>query len=59
MSDRELKQLIIDSARETWQHFDMVGEGLRQQVQLVAEGVTSNGERLDRVETSISVSSRR
>ena len=49
MSDADLKQLIVDSARETRQHFDTVGEGLRQQVQLVAEGVSSNGERLDRL----------
>jgi hypothetical protein len=48
MTDAELKQLIIESARETRQHFDTTAEGLRHQIQIVAESVTSNGERIDR-----------
>lgn len=53
MSDEELKRLITDSAVQTRQHFDVVAEGLRKEVQLVAEGVISNGERIDRMDSRI------
>lgn len=49
MDDAELRRLIAGTGQETRQHFDVVAEGLRKQVQLVAEGVSSNGQRMDRV----------
>jgi hypothetical protein len=47
--DDDLKQLIENTAAETRLHFDIVAEGLRQDVRLALEGVTANGERLDRL----------
>ncbi|HVT05449.1 MAG TPA: hypothetical protein VHL58_18975 [Thermoanaerobaculia bacterium] len=47
--DDDVKRWIQDSAAETRQHFDVVAEGLLRQVQLVAEGVSSNGERTERL----------
>jgi hypothetical protein len=47
--DDDLKQLIENTAAETRRHFDIVAEGLRQDDRLALEGVTANGERLDRL----------
>lgn len=47
--DEDLTRLIQNTAAETRRHFDIVGEGLRQDVRLALEGVTANGERLDRL----------
>lgn len=49
LMDDDLKQLIENAAAETRRHFDIVAEGLRQDVRLALEGVTANGERLDRL----------
>ena len=49
VDDEELRRLLAGASVETRNHFDVVAEGLRQQVQLVAEGVSSNGERIDRL----------
>lgn len=38
---------------ETRRHFDGVAEGLRSQVQLVAEGVSAVDQRLDRFEQKV------
>lgn len=42
-----------DYLDETRRHFDIVAEQMRAQLQLVAEGVTSLVDRLDRVEQSL------
>ena len=41
------------SAEETRRHFDVVAEGMRADVRLVAEGVVSLAERVDRVEENL------
>ncbi|MFA5027613.1 MAG: hypothetical protein WC713_07015 [Candidatus Methylomirabilota bacterium] len=38
---------------ETRRHFDVVAEGLRSQIQLVAEGVSAVDQRLDRFEQKV------
>jgi hypothetical protein len=43
----DLRQYVDTTALETRRHFDIVAEGLRAEVQLLAEGYT----RIDRVET--------
>ncbi|MEO8035482.1 MAG: hypothetical protein ABI837_13685 [Acidobacteriota bacterium] len=47
--DEDLKQVIEATAAESRRHFDVVAEGMKQQFQLVAEGVSSIGERTDRL----------
>ena len=49
----ELRRHVEVSAVETRRQFDVVGEGLRAEVRLVAEGVTALSERLDRVEGNL------
>jgi len=51
--DDDVKRLIQESAAGTRQHFDVVAEGLQRQIQLVAEGVSSNGERTERLATRL------
>ena len=41
------------AAVETRRHFDVVAEGMRADVRLVAEGVASLAERVDRVEENL------
>lgn len=41
------------AAEETRRHFDVVAEGMRADVRLVAEGVASLAERVDRVEHNL------
>lgn len=38
---------------ETRRHFDVIAEGMRAEVRLVAEGVTSLAERVDRLEHNL------
>ncbi|MBI3625291.1 MAG: hypothetical protein HY215_03970, partial [Candidatus Rokubacteria bacterium] len=38
---------------ETRRHFDVIAEGMRAEVRLVAEGVTALAERVDRVENNL------
>ena len=38
---------------ETRRHFDVVAEGMRAEVRLVAEGVTALAERVDRLEHNL------
>ena len=49
----ELHRRVDANAVETRRHFDVVGEGLRTEVRLVAEGVTALSERVDRVEGNL------
>ena len=56
--DRRLDQMPTkDEMRtqqaETRRHFDVVAEGLRSQVQLVAEGVSAVDQRLDRFQRKV------
>ena len=41
------------AAEETRRHFDVVAEGMRADVRLVAKGVVSLAERVDRVEENL------
>ena len=41
------------AAEQTRRHFDVVAEGMRADVRLVAEGVVSLAERVDRVEENL------
>jgi len=41
------------AAEETRRHFDVVAEGMRSDVRLVAEGVSSLAERVDRLEHNL------
>jgi hypothetical protein len=58
--DADLKQ-VLEAMRqenaaahaETRRHSVVVAEGLRREIQLVAEGVLLNGEKLDRVDTRL------
>ncbi len=38
---------------ETRRHFDVVAEGMRSDIRLVAEGVSSLSERVDRLEQNV------
>ena len=56
--DRRLDQMATkDEVRtqqtETRRHFDVVAEGLRSQIQLVAEGVSVVDQRLDRFQRKV------
>jgi tetrahydromethanopterin S-methyltransferase subunit G len=56
--DRRLDQMATkDEVRaqqaETRRHFDVVAEGLRSQIQLVAEGVSAVDQRLDRFQRKV------
>ena len=54
--DAELRAYLerIDSrVDETRRHFDVVAEGMRAEVRLVAEGVTALAERVDRLEHNL------
>jgi len=54
--DAELRAYLerIDSRfDETRRHFDVVAEGTRAEVRLVAEGVTALAERVDRLEHNL------
>jgi uncharacterized protein Yka (UPF0111/DUF47 family) len=54
--DADLRAYLerIDSRfDETRRHFDVVAEGMRAEVRLVAEGVTALAERVDRLEHNL------
>lgn len=53
MDEADLRRILESSAAETRAHFDVISEGLRAEVRLVAEGVTSVGERVDRLSADI------
>ena len=46
----DLKQFIEEKAEETKRHFDVVAEGLGSKIDQIAEGVTENTRRLERLE---------
>ena len=50
----DFKQIIEETAKKTGEevkrHFDVVAEDIKGQIQQVAEGVTANSERLERLE---------
>jgi len=55
-SDRRLEAVAarLDSPfDETRRHFDVVAEGMRSDIRLVAEGVSSLSERVDRLEHNL------
>ena len=49
----EVRRYIDVSTVETRRHFDVVGEGVRADVRLVAEDVTALSGRVDRVESNL------
>jgi exonuclease VII large subunit len=49
----EMGQHFDEQAAETRRHFDVVAENLRSEIQVVAEGVLANTERLDRVDARL------
>ncbi len=51
--DEDTKQFITEEGKKTRRHMDVVGEGLEHKMQLVAEGVMSNGEKIDRMQGDI------
>ncbi len=54
--DADLRAYLerIDSRfDETRRHFDVVAEGMRADIRLVAEGVSSLSERVDRLEQNV------
>ncbi|MDX1584159.1 MAG: hypothetical protein R3338_11225 [Thermoanaerobaculia bacterium] len=57
MNDTDLEQLISKTAEKTAsksrEHFDAVAERVEDKVQLVAEGVAANAERMDRVQSHL------
>lgn len=55
--DEDLKRLLDTMQQEnaaahdqTRRHFEIIAEGLRRELQIVAEGVTLNGEKIDQVD---------
>jgi len=53
MEDQTLRQLVEQLATETRRHFDVVADGLRKDVQLVAEGVSSLNDQVVRLRGDI------
>jgi hypothetical protein len=53
MEDQTLRQLVEQLATETRRRFDIVAEGLRKDVQLVAEGVSSLNDQVVRLRSDI------
>jgi chaperonin cofactor prefoldin len=51
--DDELKRLIEGSASETRRHFDVIAERLEQKVEVVAEGVVTANQRIERFEAAM------
>jgi hypothetical protein len=49
-----LRTEIRTEATETRRHFDVVAEGLRSDIRLVAEGVVANTESIERLRSDIS-----
>ncbi len=47
----ELKKFIKEQNRETMRHFDVVAEDLKSEIQIVAEQVASNTEKLEEHDT--------
>jgi predicted metal-dependent hydrolase len=47
--EEDIKQFIKEEGKKTRDHFDVVAEDLKGQIQQVAEGVVTNTERLDRL----------
>jgi outer membrane murein-binding lipoprotein Lpp len=51
--DEELKKFIESTAVETRRHFDVVAERLESRIEIVAEGVLSNSERIGRLDAKV------
>ena len=49
MTDEDLKRLFDETRR----HFDLVAERIENKFQLVAEGVVTTNERIDRVDSKV------
>jgi len=50
---QELQHDIQTSAAETRRHFEVVGESLRSDIQLIAEGLTALDEKLERFRNEV------
>jgi hypothetical protein len=48
MDALQITTLLKEESEKTRRHFDVVAEGLRSEIRLVAEGVMATNERLDR-----------
>lgn len=57
MTDEDLRRVIAETAEQTSKrtrdHFDVVAEGLEHKIQLVAEGVSANTQRIERVHVQV------
>ncbi len=53
MEDQVVRQLVEHLAAETRRHFDVVAEGLRKDVQLVAEGVATLNDQVVRLRSEM------
>lgn len=53
MDEEALKEFIRQQSVETRQHFDVVAEGLKHEIRIVADGVLGNTARLDRVDVRL------
>jgi len=51
--DEDTKQFVREEGEKTRRHMDVVGEGLEHKMQLVAEGVMTNSEKIDRMQGNI------
>ena len=53
MEENELIKRIEGSAVETRLHMEVLAEGLEKKIGLVAEGVLTNGERIERLTSEV------
>jgi hypothetical protein len=49
----QIRAMIMESAQETRRHFDVVAEGMRSEVRVIAEGHTMLSEKLDRFQDEV------
>ena len=49
----DIKQIIKEEGEKTRRHFDVVAEELKSEIQQVAEGVETNTQQLERIETRL------
>lgn len=53
MADKDIKKYFDEKSEETKRHFDVVAEKLTHEIQFVAEGVSSNGAKIDRMQSKL------
>jgi hypothetical protein len=44
----QIRAIIMESAQETRRHFDVVAEGMRSEIRVIAEGHAMLSEKIDR-----------